>query len=245
MRFAPNIEFLFTELDSFEARVEAAAACGAEGVEMWGFANKSLPTLRRALDASGVEAAAMVIDPLVGALAPREEFLSAVDRTLDAAHELACATVIVISGPAVPGARCALVDALRVAADQATAAGLVLALEALNTNDHPLAWLKHLSIAMDVAEEVDSAALGVVVDLYHTAVMGDRIASAVAGREHLVRHVQLSSGPDRHEPLGAAGVVADLLRAGYEGFLGLEYRPLLSSTKSIRRSIEHWKGMQL
>ena len=79
--------------------------------------------------------------------------------------------------------------------------GVALALEALNSNDHPLAYLKNLSTALQVASMVDSPSLGVVVDLYHTSVMGDAVLDAVRGRERWVRHVQLASGPDRHEPV--------------------------------------------
>lgn len=249
--FAPSIEFLFIECDDYAERVRAAARCGAAGVEMWGWQNKDLPALRAALADTGVRAAAMVIDPLVGATAPRAEFLDAVRRSALAAHELACPTVIVISGPGdahLPPAaqRQRMTDALADAAQITDQMGVTLALEALNTNDHPHTLLHSLRTAIEIVAAVESPALGVVVDMYHTSVMGDRVVDLVEGHEHLVRHVQLAGGPARHEPdrdgfANADGVV-HLLRRGYDGYLGLEYRPTMRSADSFRSTAGYWNG---
>ena len=43
------IDMMFPELP-FEARPEAAAACGLSAMEFWKWSNKNLPAVRRELD---------------------------------------------------------------------------------------------------------------------------------------------------------------------------------------------------
>ena len=53
----------------------------------------------------------------------------------------------------------------------------------------------------------------------------------------LVAHVQIADAPGRHEPGTGVQPIAEFLgeldRLGYEGFVGLEYRPLVDTASSL------------
>jgi len=53
-----------------------------------------------------------------------------------------------------------------------------------------------------------------------------------------IGHVQIADVPGRHEPGTGSEPIADFLQAldrlGYDGFVGLEYRPLVDTASSLR-----------
>jgi len=76
-----------------------------------------------------------------------------------------------------------------------------------------------------------------LADIYHLAVNGDdldKVIGAYAGR---VGHVQIADAPGRHEPgtgeLDLDGYLAKLERAGYAGWVGIEYVPSAASADSF------------
>lgn len=67
--------------------------------------------------------------------------------------------------------------------------------------------------------------------------MGEDIAEVLAGRIHLVRHVQVADMPARNEP-GTGdldwGKITQVLRnLGYTGAIGLEYFPTMPMDQSL------------
>ena len=59
---------------------------------------------------------------------------------------------------------------------------------------------------------------------------------------HRVGHVQIAQAPDRNEPDSRSGewpnVIARLQRLGYNGAIGLEYKPSLPAAASVARARE-------
>jgi hydroxypyruvate isomerase len=128
------------------------------------------------------------------------------------------------------------VAALRDALPYATANGMALAIEPVNNFDHPMAYVSRLDHAMSIVDAVGSAALGIVVDFYHASRMNEVVADIIGDRVELIRHMQLAGLPHRNEPSAASAPYLDTVRAfrdgGYDGPIGLEYRPQLPSAAS-------------
>jgi hydroxypyruvate isomerase len=76
-----------------------------------------------------------------------------------------------------------------------------------------------------------------LADLYHLAVNGEDVSQAIATYFSYIAHVQIADAPGRNEPgtgnLPIASWLEELTSAGYEGRLGLEYKPLTSSEVSF------------
>jgi hydroxypyruvate isomerase len=132
----------------------------------------------------------------------------------------------------------AAISALKQAAALAEEAGVLLVLEPLNDRvEHPGMFLVSTTLGLDIVEAVDSPNLRLLFDAYHSAVMGEDLADVLSGRAHLVAHVQFADTPGRNEPgtgvIDWLATVSALRELGYDGGIGLEYRPTLPAVESL------------
>jgi len=134
------------------------------------------------------------------------------------------------------GGRTAVAN-LRAAASLIEAAGVQLLVEAINSIDMPGYFADTIDRAASLVTAADSPSVRLQLDQYHVAMMGDDPIAAVHRYDGLVRHVQIADLPGRHEPgTGSHPVgqfLAELDLVGYDGVVGLEYRPLGSTADSL------------
>ena len=121
------------------------------------------------------------------------------------------------------------VDNLKFAAPELKKAGIKLLIEPVNTRDIPGFYLRYSWQAEEILDEVGSDNLFIQYDFYHTQVMQGDIASTFVHLKDKIPHVQIADNPGRNEP-GTGEInyrfIFDLLdREGYEGWVGLEYKP--------------------
>ncbi|VTO11553.1 hydroxypyruvate isomerase [Klebsiella variicola] len=251
MYLSACIEWLFREeYPDFSDRVRAAKAQGFSHVEFHLWRDKPLAALAQALEETGVTLSSFVVEPRRSLVDPaeHEQFLAAVSDSLAVSRQLGSPPLVVASGFSREGVdiaeqRAQAVHILRQAATLAEAAGVTLLLEPLNTRiDHPGMFLNDTRLALDIIEAVDSPRLQLLFDVYHSMVMergdggGARRQNASGG------HVQIAQAPDRNEPDPRSGewpaLIARLQRLGYNGAIGLEYKPSLPAAASVARARE-------
>jgi hydroxypyruvate isomerase len=249
MYLAACIEWLFADdHEEIADRIHAAKAAGLTAVEFHLWRTKPLASIRAALDETGLELASLAVEPRRSPVDPaqHEEFLQAIRDTLAAARDVGCTQIVVASGFERDGVSRqdqheAMVAVLREAAALAAAAGAVILLEPLNTRvDHPGMYLSSTTEALDIVDEVGSPALKILYDVYHSTVMGEQPREVLAGRIDRVGHVQFADTPGRHEPgsgtIDWPGTVATLRSLGYDGAVGLEYRPAGPTADTLARA---------
>lgn len=237
MRFSACIEWLFAEeTPVFADRIRRAKEAGLDAVEFWRHTNKDLPAIRAALDETGLPLAGIVCDPIVPLTdtGAHPDFLKALDGSIRAAQVLGAPLLIAQSGNDIenvarPAQHAAIVSALRKAALRLEGTGIVLALEPLNDRiDHPGYYLTSTCEGLDIVDEVGRPEIRLLYDVYHAAVMGEDITE-LPGRLDRVAHVHLADHPGRGAPgTGHLDLVERLKwldQQGYDGFVGLEYRP--------------------
>ncbi|MER7972272.1 TIM barrel protein [Streptomyces sp. NPDC096080] len=253
-RFNVNLSILFTELPLLE-RPAAAAAAGFSAVELWWPwvdsptpERSALDALRRAIEDAGVRLtglnfyAGQLPGPDRGALSvPGEEsrrFRANIDVAADFAGSLGCTALNALYGNRVDGVDPAEQDALALenlvlAARAADRIGAVLLIEALNRPESPRYPLVSAPAAVAVADRVDEASgLGnarFLMDLYHLAMNGEDLPAVIERYAARTGHVQIADNPGRGAPGTGTLPLEDLLdrltKAGYEGWVGLEYKP--------------------
>ncbi|MER6623824.1 TIM barrel protein [Streptomyces sp. NPDC000931] len=253
-RFTVNLSILFTELPLLE-RPAAAAAAGFTAVELWWpWVDSPVPerseldALRRAVRDAGVRLTGLNLyagrlpGPDRGALSvPGEEserFRANVDVAADFAGSLGCTALNALYGNRVDGVDPAEQDALALenlalAARAADRIGAVLLIEALNRPESPLYPLVSAPAAVAVADKVDAATgLGnarFLMDLYHLAMNGEDLPAVIDRYAGRTGHVQIADSPGRGAPGTGSLPLEDLLdrlrEAGYDGRVGLEYKP--------------------
>ena len=229
-------------------RIRAAKAAGLSLAEFHLWRDKDMAGLAAVLAETGVALTGFCVDPRRSIVDPaqHEEMLQAVADTLAIAKTVGSPPLIVASGFVRKGVsmdehKAEAVKVLRRAAVLAEAAEVTLVLEPLNDRvEHPGMYLVDTTLALDIIEAVGSPRLKLLFDVYHSHVMGEDMRSVLAGRMHLVEHVQVADSPGRNEP-GTGTIdwrlaIATLRDLGYTGALGLEYRPTHEATASLAAS---------
>ncbi|MFJ6573306.1 TIM barrel protein [Streptomyces sp. NPDC091292] len=252
-RFDVNLSILFTELPLLE-RPAAAADAGFTAVELWWPwvdaptpERSALNALKRAIEDAGVQLvglnfyAGQLPGPDRGALsipgAESERFRANVDVAADFAQSLGCTALNALYGNRVEGVDPAEQDALALenltlAARAADRVGAVLLIEALNAPESPLCPIVSADRAVEVMDRLNAATgLGnarFLMDLYHLAMNGEDLPSVIERYATRTGHVQIADNPGRGAPgtgsLPLEGLLDQLRKAGYDGWVGLEYK---------------------
>ncbi|WP_060890385.1 TIM barrel protein [Streptomyces europaeiscabiei] len=253
-RYNVNLSILFTELPLLE-RPAAAAAAGFTAVELWWPwvgsptpAQSELDSLKNALEDAGVQLTGLnfysgvLPGPDRGTLSiPGEEserFRANIDVAADFAGSVGCKALNALYGNRVAGVDPAEQDALALgnlvlAARAADRIGAILLIEVLNKVESPLYPLVSAPAAVGVVDKVNEASgLGnarFLMDLYHLSMNGEDLPRVITEYVGRTGHVQIADNPGRGGPGTGTVPLEDLLdqlgKAGYEGLVGLEYKP--------------------
>ncbi|WP_405823730.1 TIM barrel protein [Streptomyces sp. NBC_01390] len=253
-RFTVNLSILFTELPLLE-RPAAARAAGFTAVELWWPwldsptpARSEPASLRSAIEDAGVRLtglnfyAGQLPGPDRGALsvpgAESERFRANIEVAAELAESLGCGALNALYGNRIDGVDPAEQDALALenlvlAARAANRIGAILLVEALNKPESPRYPLVSAPAAVEVVDRVNEATgLGnarFLMDLYHLSMNGEDLPSVIDRFAAKTGHVQIADNPGRGAPgtgtLPLADHLDQLRKAGYEGRVGLEYKP--------------------
>lgn len=207
-----------------------------------------LDALKKAIEDAGVRLtglnfyAGRLPGPDRGALSvPGEEserFRANIDVVAGFAQSLGCTALNALYGNRVEGVDPAEQDALALenlvlAARAADRIGAILLVEALNRPESPLYPLVSAPAAVGVVDRVNqTTGLGnarFLMDLYHLSMNGEDLPSVIEQYTPRTGHVQIADNPGRGAPgtgsLPLENLLDQLGKAGYEGWVGLEYKP--------------------
>lgn len=251
MRFDPNLSILFPDRPLLE-RPAAAAALGFDMAELWWPFDGPVPAQREVddlVEAFGAAGIGLVLlnlwlgDPsagqhgLVALPHGRTRFRDNVDAAAAIAGRLG-GTIINSHYGNVTGdlARSVLdetaVGNLAFAAERAAAVGATLVIEPLNPVDFPRYGLRRTRDALDLADRVlaeTGATVKILFDVYHVQRSEGDLIARIEAHADCFGHVQVADVPGRFHPgtgeIAFERVFLALERAGYDGYVGLEYRP--------------------
>jgi hydroxypyruvate isomerase len=241
-----NLEYMFHEAgERLEDRMTAAAAAGFRKVEIFTTANRDVPSLRAALDATGCELYATVTDPRIQlVIADNHEAFRAMFAAAAAdAQALGCKRIVVPSGSAVPymkrPVQLGIVSqAIASVVPVAEAHGLTIMLEPVNTRvDHPGVLFGMTEDAVAVIEQVASPRVRLLYDLYHSITEREDPREVLPKVAHLVEHIQIADAPGRGEPgsgaIDWAAMLGLIESVGYRGVLGVECSPTRPTAEAL------------
>jgi len=241
MRASVCIDAVGRELPRFSDRMRLARDCGFDAVEFWGWWDKDLSEIRETAGECSLEIAALCtrfFNP--GLREERDAYLEGLRETLETARFLCCRRIISQAGNAVlprEEQTANLLETLRQAAGILRGSGVTLVLEPLNPVDHPGYFLVNSPEAFRLLREVDAPEIRLLFDIYHQQVSEGNLLANILENLPLIAHFHGAGCPGRHELSGNeidyAWLLSQISRAGYEGFVGLEYAPSLSSKESL------------
>ncbi len=249
-RFAANLTMLFTE-HAFLDRFEAAAKAGFTAVEFLFPYAFNPGEIKRRLDANGLQ---LVLHNLPAgnwdagergiACHPDrvEEFREGVEKAIGYAQVLGVRQLNCLVGKAPAGVgddvlRQTVVENLRYAAEGLEKAGLRLLIEPINTFDIPGFYLNRTVQAAGLLVEVGADNAFIQYDIYHAQRMEGELAATVQKYLPRIGHIQLADNPGRNEPgtgeINYPFLLAHLDRIGYDGWIGCEYKPALTTEAGL------------
>jgi hydroxypyruvate isomerase len=249
-RYSACIEWLFAEDgDSFADRVRRAHAGGLTAVEFWRWSDKDLDATEAALKETGLAVTSLVAEPMIALTdaANRQAWLKGLADSVTIAKRLSAPVLIAQAGDDLPGfsreeQRKALTETLKAGADILKGSGVRLGVEPLNIRiDHVGYFLDSTREGLDIVDDVARPEIGIVYDIYHSAVMDERTEEVLDGRLDRVFHVHVADHPGRNEP-GSGGIdlahrLDWIFANGYAGTVGLEYRPTRSGADAVKAAI--------
>ena len=255
------IEMIFADME-FAARIDAVAKAGLPAFEIWGWRDKDLQAILTRKERHGLELVNMNLDPPLSLLAGDtiHPFLEKVRESCAVARQLGCGRVTAHVQEVPLGAgepwysyladvkrsalrrtqRSNIVQALRAAGPIAQAEGVMLLLEPLNTLvDHDGYFISASHEGFEILREVASPAVGLLFDVYHQQITEGNLINNLTGNIGLVKHIHCADVPGRHQPgtgeVNFQNVLLAAKRAGYDGYVGLEYTPRGDSYESLAR----------
>ncbi|HEY0845772.1 MAG TPA: hydroxypyruvate isomerase [Noviherbaspirillum sp.] len=255
-KLAANLTMLFNE-HAFMDRFEAAARAGFRGVEFlfpYAFhadqiADKlntyQLDLVLHNLPAGNWEAGERGIachPDRVG------EFRDGVDEAIRYAKTLGVTQLNCLIGKVPQGVDAdtvytTTVNNLKFAADMLQEHKIRLLIEPINTFDIPGFFLSRTQQAIDLIHDTGSSNIYLQYDIYHMQRMEGELANTIKANLDLIRHIQIADNPGRFEPgtgeINYRYLFRMLDEAGYDGWIGCEYKPRAGTVEGLGWRAQH------
>jgi hydroxypyruvate isomerase len=256
LRYTVNCSILFTELPLLE-RPAAVKAAGFDAVEFWWPFPEAVPSDSEVDDfVSAVQDAGVQLTGLnffagdmpggdrglVSWPARQQEFRDNIDVVVAIAQRLGTRAFNALYGNRVEDAPAGQQEELATASLVAAAAavdpfgGIVLVEPVSGAPRYPILTATEGLSVIDSAHRAGADNVRLLADLYHLSVNGDDL-DAVCANVGPIGHVQIADAPGRGEPgsgsLDLEGYLNTLAAGGYDGYVGLEYKPTTTTEESL------------
>lgn len=232
-----------------EDALKLISQLGYSNFEFWAWWEKDLAAICKLKQELNLNVAACctkfisLTDPSL-----RYEYARGVSESIVAAKSLGCSTLISQVGDRIASLsreeqHASIVDGLRQVAPMLSDANITLVIEPLNEKvDHPGYYLINSKEAFEIVSEVDCPNIKVVFDIYHQQISeGDLLVNILSNLDK-IGHFHAAGNPGRNEPtrgeINYPFICSELTRAGFQGFMGLEYWPTDPPEASLKKILD-------
>ena len=256
VRFSVCIEMLLTEYP-FAERARVAAGLGFGAIEFWlpDEKGKDMKAVRQVTHDYGIAVSNIVVNSNAGDIGgslvkarDKSTYLKRLKKTIEIAHMLDCEKMITCSGNTLKGLSRQrqtrnMTLTLKEGCRMAEREGITLLLEPLNTIvDHPGYFVDSARLGFEIVRDVGSPNLKLVYDIYHMQMMEGNILQTIERNLKSIAHIHCAGAPGRHEldlvELDYRNILKKIDELGYNGLVGLEYHPTVSSEESLERAMQ-------
>lgn len=135
--------------------------------------------------------------------------------------------------------RATFLSNLKYAASQLESENITGVIEPINPFSVPGYFLNDYKYAIETIKAVGSANIKLMADIFHMQMICGNISNNLKEFAPFIGHVQIAQAPNRNEPnsngeLDYRYVLNELNKIGYSDFIGLEYKPLTSTTEGLK-----------
>ena len=246
LQYSANVGFLWNEL-TLPERISAAANAGFDAVECHFPYEYDASAIAATLKEHGLPMVG--INTLLGpensglfgvaALAGKEELASSyIDQAIEYAKIIGARNVNVVAGTSTNGSTSEAVyqNNLRYACQQAASANITIVIEPLNPRAVPNYHFSRVEQAIATIDAVAENNLKMMFDFFHAQIVQGDLGTLLQNYVDYIGHVQISAVHDRGEPdegeVNYPYVLNMLVKHGYSGYIGAEYKPRGQSVES-------------
>ena len=234
----------------FERCIEWVAEAGYQGVELVGEFQKWSPAQRAEIMAR-MRALGMVFDAMSGVRAGfavpqqtdafREQFVA----HIQAAKQLECPKVILLSGNRVDGLREEVqrqtsIDNLKWAAEKAANERIDIVIEPIDLLENPAIFLASVTDGFEIVRAVNCPNVKVLYDFYHEQRSFGNLIEKLEKNIDWVGLVHVADVPGRHEPdtgeIDYGSIYRKLAALKYEHWVAMEYYPTGEPVATLKKS---------
>lgn len=238
--------------EDFVAAIHTVKKLGFNAVETYNWKSLDLDSVRAACEETGVELLSMcttefrMTEPEFRTL-----WLEGLKESCAAAQKVGAKRLITQVGQDTGSPRQvqheSIVEALRAAKPILEDSGVTIMIEPLNTLvNHKGYYLWSAVEGFEIVREVDHPLVKVVYDIYHQQVMEGNLIPNITNNLDCIAHLHSAGHPGRHElQYGESDykvIFAAVDKAGYTGYCGLEYSPLLPPQESLTEAKRLYGG---
>jgi hydroxypyruvate isomerase len=233
----------------FLERIDTVAEAGLKAFEFWQWKEKDLDAIRERAQSRGLQIATFALDtggPMV-ASGHVAEFLAGLKGTLETARRLQVKTLLCTVGQELQDVdrktqHASIAEKLKAGAPLLEDAGVTAAVEPLNILvDHRGYYLSTSAEGLEIIDEVGSPNVRLLFDVYHQQITEGNVTQNLTRNIDRIGYVHIADVPGRHQPgtgeLNYANIFKALEGAGYQGFVGLEYRPHGDAAESLKQTV--------
>lgn len=249
--FSANLSMLFAEY-ALPDRFKAARQSGFNAVEIQFPYSLSAATLKTLLDDNQLKMVLFNVDAddlLQGgeglACVPRKrgQFLQSLEHALRYAEVLKPVAVNVLPGRCFDSRqqdayRQTLLANLQLAAQSLAPLGVKCVFEAINNQDMPGFIVNTGEQMVVILDVLNQANLSMQYDIYHAKMMGADVGPFITAHAQRIGHIQFADCPGRAQPgtgeIGFQKLFSVIDDAGYDGWVGAEYKPLGATAASLQ-----------
>lgn len=240
---------------SFDQAIDIVARAGYQGVELVGEFQKWLPEQKRHVMAQ-MRSHNLVFDSMSGVktgfAVPHESdsFLAQLAAQLQAAKDLECPQIILLSGNRsnnlTPEAqRSVSVENLKRAAEMAARESITIVIEPIDLLENPMSFLATVNDGFEIAHAVNAPNVKVLYDFYHEQRSFGNLIEKLEKNIANIGLIHVADVPGRHEPgtgeIDFATIYRKLAELHYDGWIAMEFYPThepVDSLAQARRSAQ-------
>lgn len=256
LKFCANLTFMFNEKDNLTDKYKAAREAGFSAVEVCNPYVAPAEELAKSAAEVGIEHVLINTPQSVDGSGTaalthrREDFKKDLEQAIAYAKALKCPRVHVLAGKAPSQWKDVAMDEVYLenimyAAERFEKENLTLMLEAVNPRVVAGYYLDCRKKAMDIIRKVNKPNVKLQLDIFHLQTLAGDLTHNIETYLPYTDHIQIAQAPDRNEPstegeINYQYILKLLEKLGYNGWIGLEYKPSTGSTAESLKWIKEW-----
>ncbi len=242
------IEMIFKEKEFLE-RIKSTAKTGIKAFEFWGWQDKDIEKINSLKKEYELELAAFTGSKTsLTDTKKSEQAYEDIKKALDIGKKLNAHNVIITVGQEQKDIsrkkqKQNIINILKKIAPEAEKKNISLVVEPLNTEvNHPGYFLSSSYEGYEIIDAVGSNSVKILFDIYHQQITEGNIIQNIKNHIDYIGHFHLADVPGRKEPgtgeLNYKNIFEEINRLNYNGYIGCEFKPSISSKNTIKKTLD-------